>query len=270
MSAAGDIGHPSRRVRPFRGIRRSARRWGRRLGIRLGLLPGPADRGYVICATARSGSTYLCQLLASTGQLGKPIEYFNTRARRKDTDPNYPEEPRAQLDIVRSMGATPNGIYAVKVMPWQYSRANKKIDVFRDLPNLNFVRLRRRDLLGQAISVARVQQTGQFIASQQPRRKAVYDAEGIRSCLLAVQARESAWDRTMLEFGVQPLTFEYEDVMRDPQGAVDHVAALMGLAALPPIDPALVHVAVLRSRETDEWRRRFLADTGEEFRHLAF
>jgi len=246
----------------------SARRWGRYLGIRLGLLPPPADCGYMICTTPRSGSNYLCQLLASTGQLGNPIEYFNTRGRRKHTDPKYPKDASAQIDIIRSMGATPNGIYAVKVMPLQYYRATKRLDLRHELPNLKFVRLRRRDLLGQALSVARVRQTGQFRASNRARKKPIYDAQDIRSCIRAVRAGESIWDQVMLEFGVQPLTLEYEDVMRDPQTAVDQVAALMGLGASLPINPAQVLVTVQRDRETEAWRQRFLADADEEFRSL--
>ncbi|MGP8122502.1 MAG: Stf0 family sulfotransferase [Xanthobacteraceae bacterium] len=36
-----------------------------------------ADRGYAICTMPRSGSNFLCQLLASSGCLGRPLEYFN-------------------------------------------------------------------------------------------------------------------------------------------------------------------------------------------------
>lgn len=244
-------------------------RWKRRVAIHLGLLPAPANRGYVICATPRSGSTYLCELLASTGQLGKPEEYFNTVGRRKHTDPNYPKNPRAQVEIARFMGATPNGIYGVKIMLLQYHRARKRVDLFHALPNLEFLRIRRRDLLGQAISMWRAQQTGQYVASRRANRTPVYDAQKIRDYLDAVLVMDASWNALMLERGVQPLTFDYEDVVRDPQAAVDRVAALMGLAAPPPINRALVRVTVQRDQESDEWRRRFLADTGEEFRHLA-
>jgi LPS sulfotransferase NodH len=269
VGGGGDAGPPARRVRPFRHIRRSATRLGQTLGMRLGLLPRLAEDGYMICATPRSGSNYLCQLLASTGQLGNPMEYFNTVGRRKHTDPNYPKHPRAQIGIIRSMGATPNGIYAVKVLPLQYRRARNRTDLFHELPNLKFVRLRRRDLLGQAISLSRAEQSGQFTTSQRARRTPSYDTQAIRACVHAVQAMESSWDQVMLELGLQPITFEYEDVVRDPQAAVDRVADLMRLAAPAPINPALVQISVQRGHESDDWRRRFLAETGGEFRHLA-
>lgn len=267
MSAVKGAGRPLRGAGPLRRLRRAARHFGFYLGGRLGLLPRLADRGYVICATPRSGSNYLCQLLASTGQLGKPLEYFNTIARQKHTDPGYPKDRYAQVDVVRSMGATPNGIYAAKILPLQYSRATRKIDLFRALPNLKFVRLHRRDLLGQALSLSRVRQTGQIMSSKQAGAVPVYNVEDIKTCIRDLLEREAIWDQVMRELGVQPLTLAYEDVMRDPQAAVDQVAALMSLAPMP-VNPALVRVTMQRDRDTSIWRQRFLADTGDEFRHF--
>ncbi|MBL9034920.1 MAG: hypothetical protein JNN33_09155 [Rhodospirillaceae bacterium] len=223
----------------------------------------------MICATPRSGSNYLCELLTSTGQLGNPAEYFNTVARRNHVAPRYPRSRSAQIDIVRSVGATLNGLYAVKILPIQYCRVRKKLDLFHELPNLRVVRLRRRDLLGQALSLARARQTGQILASNRPKAEPIYDVEDIRACIDALRMREAIWDQVVLERDLQPLALAYEDVMRDPQAAVDQVAALMGLAAPAAIDPALIRVRVQRDGKTDLWRERFLADTGEEFHSFA-
>lgn len=38
---------------------------------------GVLPRGFAICTAPRSGSNFLSQLVASTGQLGRPREYFN-------------------------------------------------------------------------------------------------------------------------------------------------------------------------------------------------
>ena len=222
----------------------------------------------MICATPRSGSNYLCQLLASTGQLGIPLEYFNTIGRRK-SDPGYPKDRYAQIEIVRSRGATPNGIYALKVMPLQYRRVRERVDLLRALPNLTFVRLRRRDLLGQAISLSRARQTGQLMSSNPALRQPIYDVQDIRTCIADVRRMQSSWDQVMRDLGLQPITFDYEEVMRDPQAAIDGVAALMGLAAPPPVNPAMVRVSLQRNQESEAWRQRFLEETGEEFRHLA-
>ncbi|HSE74972.1 MAG TPA: Stf0 family sulfotransferase [Dongiaceae bacterium] len=268
MSATEDAGRPAHRVRPLRSVRRAAKRWRRTIGIRLGLLPAPAERGYMICATARSGSNYLCQLLASTQVLGNPLEYFNTAGRRRQTDPNYPSDRRAQIDLVRSIGATPNGIYAVKILPPQLTSVENRIDLFRHLPNLTLFRLGRRDLLGQAISLARARQTGQYIASHPRTGAPTYSQAQIRACIAALREQESMLDGRIGRLGLKPYRFHYEDILRDPQQVVDRIASLMGIALPVAIDRALVTHTIQRDDSTIVWRERFLAETGEEFRHL--
>src|SRR6185369_13274604 len=158
VSAPTDLGTRRRRIRH---IRKVVKRWHHNFGVRLGLQSGPATHGYMICATQRSGSSYLSQLLASTRCLGNPAEYFNTPAWRK-TDSKYPKDPRAQFEIVRSLGATPNGIYGVKAHAFQIARMGEGIDPFRELPNLKLVRLLRSDMLSRAISLSRAKQSRQY------------------------------------------------------------------------------------------------------------
>lgn len=254
--------------RPFRRIRKAAKRWRRRIAIGLGLAPPLADRGYMICATWRSGSTYLCQLLASNGLLGNPDEYFNRAGQRKHNDPAYPSGRRAQLDIVRTRGATSNGIYAVKVISSQFQRYKAHADPFRDLPNLALVRIRRRDVLAQAISLARARQTGQFFASDRQRGAAAYDARAIRHAIGSLEKEEALWDEVIGRRGLQPLTIAYEDILADPQAVVDRIASLMGVALPVPIDRSLITLSVQRNEQSADWRARFLAENGDTFRHL--
>lgn len=269
MSAPADSGNSPRRFRPVRPIRKAVERWRRRIGIRLGLSPRPAERGYLICATSRSGSTYLCRLLASTGLLGNPREYFNTDGRRKRDDPAYPASRRRQLDLIRTVGATSNGIYAVKIIAPQLEEIGGRVDPLRDLPNLAAVRLRRNDVLGQAISLARARQTGQYLASDAARASPSYNANMIRSCLRSVHDQDAIWDALERQRRLIPLAIAYEDVLRNPQQAVDRIAALMGLTVPAPVDQALFAQPIQRDGTSAEWRERFLAETGDEFRHLA-
>ncbi|WP_204276604.1 Stf0 family sulfotransferase, partial [Klebsiella aerogenes] len=69
------------------------------------------------CGAPRTGSNYFCELLSSTGVLGRPREYFNGAARRVHDDPDYPDDPHAQVARILTMGATPNGIYGLKLFP---------------------------------------------------------------------------------------------------------------------------------------------------------
>ena len=101
---------------------------------------------YLVCATPRSGSTLLCELLKGTGVAGRPEEYFEARSdtglpphpgdylenlprtgvgiRDDTTPPRAPdhssllglESYRDHLDRSFELGTTPNGVFGAKLM----------------------------------------------------------------------------------------------------------------------------------------------------------
>lgn len=103
-------------------------------------------RSYLVCSTQRSGSTYLCQLLASTGVAGCPEEFFEARAEtglpphpgyflaglrrtgagirddlRPTDGPAYSNlrtvhDWEAHLDRTFRLGTTENGVFGAKLM----------------------------------------------------------------------------------------------------------------------------------------------------------
>jgi trehalose 2-sulfotransferase len=103
-------------------------------------------RAYIVCSTQRSGSTYLCQLLASTGVAGNPQEYFEARPEtgspprpgyflaglprtgagirddvRPTPAPGYSDLRsvdgwEAHLERTFQLGTTDNGVFAAKLM----------------------------------------------------------------------------------------------------------------------------------------------------------
>jgi LPS sulfotransferase NodH len=106
-------------------------------------------RAYVVCATPRSGSTLLCELLKSTGVAGRPEEYFEAcldtglpphpgdylaglprtgaGIRDDETAPPAPEYSsliglesyRRHLERTFRLGTSENGVFATKLM-WRH------------------------------------------------------------------------------------------------------------------------------------------------------
>jgi LPS sulfotransferase NodH len=104
------------------------------------------DRAYLVCSTQRSGSTYLCRLLASTGVAGNPQEFFEAMAetgvppqpgfflaglprtgvgvrddQRPTEAPDYSDLRlvdgwRAHLERSFELGSTSNGMFSTKLM----------------------------------------------------------------------------------------------------------------------------------------------------------
>lgn len=106
----------------------------------------PFRIAYLVCSTQRSGSTYLCQLLTSTGSMGRPLEFFEARAEtglpphpgyflaglprtgagirddeRTTHGPEYSDLTtvdgwEAHLERTFALGTTPNGVFGAKLM----------------------------------------------------------------------------------------------------------------------------------------------------------
>jgi LPS sulfotransferase NodH len=148
------------------------------------------QRGYAICTQPRSGSNLLCQVLSSTDQLGYPLEYFNGPGRRALGLPDFPDDPKLQIEAVLRLGATPNGVYAVKLFASQFATFSRRLRWIDLLPNLHFVYLSRDDLLGQAISWVRALQTEQYRSSlaMLPQHPDVMHLQHITPALMALVA----------------------------------------------------------------------------------
>jgi LPS sulfotransferase NodH len=220
------------------------------------------QRGYAICTQPRSGSNLLCQVLSSTDQLGYPLEYFNGPGRRALGLPDFPDDPELQIEAILRLGATPNGVYAVKLFASQFAAFSRRVRWMELLPNLRFVYLSRDDLLGQAISWARAQQTAQYRSTQAAERVAVYDAGLIRSQLTTIVRERAQWEAFFARTGIKPLRIVYERFLEDRSGCVDLVANLMDVEN-PVVDQRRVDVAIQRDAVTDEWERRFRAENGD-------
>ena len=159
-------------------------------------------RGYAICTQPRSGSNLLCQYLSSTDRLGHPLEYFNGPARRALGMPDAPDDARGQIDLVLRRGATANGIYGVKLFAaQQHDRVAASVAWIRALPELRFVYLERRDLLGQALSWARATQTGVYRSSQRPAGAPAYDGALILSMLHEIVRERARWEAYFARHG---------------------------------------------------------------------
>jgi LPS sulfotransferase NodH len=228
-----------------------------------------ADRGYLVCSSPRCGSTYFCELLASTDVLGIPREYLNVGLGWGRLDQERATDLRPLFHRVLQAGVTPNGIYALKAHADHFTAIAGIVDPLLALPNLKFVRIRRQDTLGQAISWLRAWQTHQFALTDRQKYTPCYDAAGIRTFLALLTEQEATWKRLFAGMGCTPLEIDYDSLVQNPQRDVDRVARLMGLGHPAPIVPRRVKVTIQRDQLNAAWRSRFLAETGDEFGHLA-
>lgn len=213
---------------------------------------------YLVCAEPRSGSTFLEDMLTSTGVLGRPVEYFASIKSRAD----MLRDPEAGLAALIERVTTPNGVFALKLFSYQFDVTAKARWVDR-LPNLRFVHLERRDLLGQAISNARALQTGRYWSTERELAPPRYDGRAIARQLRRIAGDQARWHQYFARNAIQPLRLTYEEVVADPQGTAARIAELIGEKGAPKIDLSQIRRGVTRDAISDEWRRRFVDERAD-------
>jgi trehalose 2-sulfotransferase len=235
---------------------------------------------YLVCATERSGSTLLCELLAATGVAGRPEEYFESlsatgRARQPreyfpaDADPEILallaplQAPlpavrwEARLADARRRGTTPNGVFGAKMM-WAYlpdflAHGNPE----QQLGPLRWLHVERRDTLAQAISLWRAVQTAQWRAEDRDSEvEPVFHAGAIAHLKRRQEAHAAAWRTWFAERGIEPMEIVYEEFAQESETTICRVLEHIGVPSegVRVPSPPLRRQADARSQE---WVDRF-------------
>lgn len=254
------------------------------------MAPDGDIRGYILCATPRSGSTLLCGLLAATGQAGDPHSFF----RREDIaewaahwglSPHAalgkPAFDRAYLAAALSAGRAGTKLFGLRLMAQTQPELNALLDrLYPGLPDdrarlerafggLAFVHLSRGDLLAQAISLVRARQTGLWhrapdgsdVERLGPPRSPHYDPAAIGAELAQLQQDAAHWDTWLAREGITPVKLTYEALAADPSAALALVCRALGIS-LPSAGQIRPRVARLGDALNHAWAARFRAETG--------
>jgi LPS sulfotransferase NodH len=238
---------------------------------------------YFVCATPRTGSSLLLGLLESTGVAGHPEAYFRAPdevswARQwritmtSDGAVDYPEFVRA----ARAVGSTPNGVFGAKVMWGTLDEVVAKLAVgFPDLAgddlalldrafgSLRFVFLRREDVLAQAVSWLRAEQTGTWYIGADGwapafDRVPVFDRDEISSLMRLIGEHNAGWERWFASVGVRPHRLRYEQLDADPVAVARGVLEFLGLD-LPAGRPLVARHQHQADELNREWMYRYRA-----------
>lgn len=241
---------------------------------------------YVICATPRSGSTLLCDLLATSGVAGRPQSFFRT----EDIDEwaaswgvggsstaDNPEFNRAYLSAMARAGRAGAGLFGLRLMHRSRDEATRRLRAAfaldDTLPNLFaeafgptlYVHLSRTDKAAQAASLVRAQQTGLWHLAQDgserertaPARLAVFDAGMLKATRDELVADDQAWNDFFKEHAIAPVCLTYERLSAEPLTVLARVFTALGL------DPAHAATASVMTRKmadstSADWARRML------------
>ncbi len=219
-----------------------------------------------ILTTPRSGSNYVAgEIWRRLGGEPKPMEYFNPEsvACRPDFTPDPAAPVQSYLDhLVAREGL--GGALGVKMLWGQVQACCRYPDFLSALTGRKIVRLRRRDVIRQGISLFIMRQTGAWASGVAPRRlrldEVSYDYGAIAAAVDRIERHNSLLDRFFAAFGLEHLSICYEDFVAAPDAETDRVLAHLGLGRATGALPAAEPFAGQSTGVNDTFRERFLAD----------
>lgn len=219
-----------------------------------------ALRKYILCSSQRSGSTVYCRLLRMTGVLGAPAEYLVLGKLMNDR-PETDVKTLTQRAIDRLQEhATPNRITGVKLHFHQFEEFSGSVPLETFGGFDLWVYVDRRDVIAQAVSLARAWQTQQYSSRSEARGEASYSFDLIASAQRRLERDKAGWQSYFENHGIRPLVITYEEIVDDPEGSVGIVLKAFGLTSDRPVSLADVKLSVQRTDESLDWARRFLAE----------
>lgn len=242
-------------------------------------MPPPA-LAYLVCATHRSGSNLLCQMLWHTGLAGYPQEAFSPTRRSiiagqhgLTTDPE--KDFAGYIRELMGIRRTPNGVFGAKMMwkhlpefcgafggdparPWESLRA--------ELPDLRCLWMRRRDVVRQAISLVKAKQskiynTLQLEEGKQPGTTDLrYDFAAIDKEVKRFRREDAAWSGFFRDSGITPAEITYEEFARDFDGHIRRVLAHLRVEVPDGFQCPETNYTRQSDATNDEWAQRYTSD----------
>jgi LPS sulfotransferase NodH len=242
-------------------------------------------QSYIICATPRSGTTLLCDLLADTGVAGRPDSFFRRQSIPWWSDffdvsvADWGDEykfDQSYLAAVQREGAGGTWVFGMRLMWESVGDLSQRLETFYPgLPSDSarfrsafgppvYVHLCRQDKVAQAVSRLKAEQTGLWhVAADgserervKPGQAPVYDAQGLADQVAESEAHDAAWANWFAQQRIQPVRITYESLSTDPRATLATVLSALDL------DPAIAgtiepRTAKLADNESRDWAARF-------------
>jgi LPS sulfotransferase NodH len=215
---------------------------------------------YAVCASPRTGSSLLCELLSGTGVAGAPVEYFQEGFHRRGW---YLQLNCTDFDDYRSkllrQRITPNGVFGFKThwsqfshlmtlltgmsgaSPQAFTHWRQSLD--DTLGCRRFIYVTRQDIVQQAVSLVVARHTGVWYDHGQSIGKlndTPFDVEAIDRAVDYIRESRTMWRTFFDQSGVDALLVRYEELVSDREGTLSRVLDYLGLELPAPIDTSAV------------------------------
>lgn len=212
---------------------------------------------YLIASTPRCGSHYLGHALTETGYFGVPLEYLNS-GNFAGWHARFGKKPTENMlkDLIAHR-TSPSGNFGFKAHWSQFRPFQDRLGALAPIKRIVFIR--RRNLLSQAISYLKAEQTGQWISGAPKTGEAEYSYRQIIRRARNIKEQNNAWATYFATTGIPVFSIFYEDLLANPEL---NLASIFGFIC--PNCPAKPKVSTRTQRQSDEvseaWKKRLQQD----------
>jgi LPS sulfotransferase NodH len=225
---------------------------------RFGAFRAP-EKILIILFPSRSGSTFFGQLLSSTGWFNQIGESFAPRqlnaVRQRQGLGDLHEAAQWMIDNRGTEHA-----FGVKA-GFKVLAASAELGFLPEIiDRAQFLLLRRRDRVGQAVSMVKGLRGGKMHSGQSAERQLTdddYDADAIAQKVENIIRTEVMLAEFASRLGKDAPLVYYEDICADPRRYVAQVCDLMGLKMPSDYEPNKVRLSVVRDELSARWVQRF-------------
>jgi LPS sulfotransferase NodH len=237
----------------------------------------------IICATPRSGTTLLCDLLAEAGVTGRPDSFYRRQsisdfaAELGVTD--GPDFERRYLAAIAAEGRGDSDLFSMRVMWPSLHEMTEKLATLYPLETSDagrisaafgtplYLHIERKDKVAQAISRSKAEQSGLWHRAADggireqigPYQEPAYDANRLRASIAETTAHQAQWRQWFARQAITPMELTYEELSADPAAAVARL--LTALDRDPEIASRIApRTAKLADAQSREWAVRFLRE----------
>ena len=187
---------------------------------------------YVICATPRTRSTVLCDLLVSSDVAGYPREYHEGHELLKDLDITNPATYQKYI----SVSTSPNGVCGIQMMATE----RRIVEKFIDFKNVKCIWIRRENKIKQAISLLKAHKRNCFYETDKTRKnddlnQIKITRDEIAYSTFELTAQDMSWELYFQENKIIPLTIWYKDLETETEqkDTFKKVLDFLGISDMP-------------------------------------
>lgn len=195
-----------------------------------GYQPPKRPIGVFLLFSNRCGSTYVAELLGSTGRINKPREWLNWPAVVRVAAKNEAYSFDATLGLMTADAV--DGRWAVKIGTDQFRHLKETGLLDKHFSSVVVIWSQREDLLAQAASLYVAQRTRQWsstMAAVVSEDSIEFDLKAFRAEMLWLESERANAETLLREYGWPATPIVYERVLENPQQALQSALDAIGI-----------------------------------------